>query len=333
MQAITVSDDQAGQRLDKYLRRLMPSAGTGFLYKMLRKKNITLNGKRAEGNELLQNGDVVRFFFSDETFEKFTCASAPDPAVSAYLHAYNSLSGIRVCYEDAHVLILDKPAGILTQRAGSGDDSLNEWMIGYLLSKGSCTPKSLASFKPSVQNRLDRNTSGLVLCGITLQGSRLLSELVRERTLRKFYLTIVKGKIEAEGMLTGYLEKDTAANRVHITGAEEGKPVKTAYRPLAYGEDTTLLEVELITGKTHQIRAHMAGMGHPILGDEKYGDRTFNRKYAGKIPPYQLLHAARVEFPALKPPFEALSEHVLKAPLPDAFREVMSTWQHGIPEV
>ncbi len=160
-----------------------------------------------------------------------------------------------------------------------------------------------------------------------------MSELVRERTLRKFYLTIVKGKIEAEGMLTGYLEKDTAANRVHITGAEEGKPVKTAYRPLAYGEDTTLLEVELITGKTHQIRAHMASMEHPILGDEKYGDRAFNRKYAGKIPPYQLLHAARVEFPALQHPFEALSKYVLKAPLPDAFREVMSTWQHGIPEV
>lgn len=334
MQSMQISDNQAGQRLDKYLRRLMPTAGSGFLYKMLRKKNITLNGRKAEGNELLQKGDTVQFFFSDETFQSFTQPALTNAAnaVNAYERAYRKLHGIQICYEDAHVLILNKPSGILTQRANPQEDSLNEWMLGYLLAAQKTDTDALSLFRPSVLNRLDRNTSGLVLCGLSLEGSRKLSELIRRREIRKYYLTIVKGRLSDADVLEGTLRKDSAANKVHI-GGEDGSAIRTAYRPLAHTKDATLLEVELITGKTHQIRAHMASIGHPILGDPKYGDPDFNRRFGKKIPPYQLLHAARVEFPVLEAPFTALSERTIKAPLPSAFQEVVHTWQHGIPEV
>lgn len=335
MQRMEIGTGQAGQRLDKYLHRLMPTAGTGFLYKMLRKKNITLNGKKAEGNELLQCGDTVCFFFSEETFRHFTGAALEDAvgAVLAYERAYRNLRGIQVCYEDDHILILNKPAGILTQRARPDEDSLNEWMIGYLLDSGKTDAASLTGFRPSVQNRLDRNTSGLVICGISLEGSRKLSALIRERTLRKFYLTIVKGRVSTAGILKGTLTKDTLRNKVSLSASEDGSPVRTAYRPLAYSRSATLLEVELITGKTHQIRAHMADFGHPILGDPKYGDPVFNKSFGRIQPACQLLHAARIEFPVMEPPFSALSEGVVKAPLPTMFQEVLATWQHGIPEV
>lgn len=324
MQSYQIGSNQAGQRLDKFLNKFMPDAGNGFLYKMLRKKNIVLNGKKAEGKEILAVGDTVSFFFSDETFLKFTARKSENSnhEVSGYEHAYKQLKGIRVLYEDEDILILDKPAGILTQRAQAGQDSLNEWMIGYLLAEKKITSETLTTFKPSVQNRLDRNTSGLVLCGISLRGSQLLSRLIHDRSLRKYYVTIVKGKIASGVELTGTLKKDDKKNFVTMD-TKEGIPVKTVIRPLSYGNDTTLLEVELVTGKTHQIRAHLASIGHPVLGDAKYGDRTFNARFQGRIPEYQLLHAIRVEFPVLTKPFERLSQKVFKAPVPSVFEEGM----------
>lgn len=335
MQSMQIADNQAGQRLDKYLRRLMPTAGTGFLYKMLRKKNITLNGRKAEGNELLQKGDTVQFFFSEETFQHFTQTALTDAvsAINEYERAYRKLQGIQICYEDAHVLILNKPSGILTQRAKPNEDSLNEWMLGYLLATKKTDAAALSIFRPSVLNRLDRNTSGLVLCGLSLEGSRKLSELIRQRAIKKYYLTLVKGRLQSADVLEGILRKDSAANKVQLSKEGDGSVIRTAYRPLAHGGDATLLEVELITGKTHQIRVHMASIGHPILGDPKYGDPVFNRSFGKRLPPYQLLHAARLEFPAMEAPFDALSECRIKAPLPSVFQEVMDTWQHGIPEV
>ena len=352
MQSFQIEDNQAGQRLDKFLHKFMPDAGSGFLYKMLRKKNIVLNGKKAEGKEMLAVGDTVSFFFSDETYFKFTGRIPQNSAETAaerrgqtsvapaantvgtamseklreYKEAYKTLHGITILYEDKNILVLNKPAGILTQKDDSGIYSVNEWMIGYLLFCEKLTEETLYTFKPSVQNRLDRNTTGIVLCGISLAGSQLLARLIHDRSIRKYYYTIVKGTGLKETELKGYLIKDKRTNSVRVSQSADGggSPIRTLYTPVGTNKDITCLKVELITGKTHQIRAHMASAGHPILGDNKYGDREWNASFKKKYGiTHQLLHAARIEFPKLEAPFTELSEKVFKAELPAAFEEVL----------
>lgn len=348
MQSVTINGNQAGQRLDKFLRKYLPEAGTGFLYKMLRKKNITLNGRKAEGSELLAQGDQVCFFFSDETFSKFKGKSADEDITAGtgqkfravsdlaqYRRAYRELSGIDVIYEDDHVLILDKPAGILTQKAAERDLSLNEWMTGYLLDTVPDFEAQLEGFRPSVCNRLDRNTSGLVLCGKSFPGLQFLSRCIRERSVRKFYRTICLGQLQNPALVKGYLKKDESRNRVRIVPVESdqhiptehmGEYIETAYRPLCVGEKYTLLEVELITGKPHQIRAHLAGLGHPLLGDFKYGDSGMNRKLQQTYGlEHQLLQAFRVEFPATEETAGLkLSGKAITAPCPKQFKQIQN---------
>ncbi len=328
MQQITIGSNQSGQRLDKFLHKYLPQAGTGFLYKMLRKKNITLNGKKAEGKEMLSEGDVVCFFFAEETFRKFSGNGLEDSAqeqTASYRAAFQTLSGISVIREDERMVVLNKPAGILTQKARESDLSLNEWLIGYLLETGAINPEELHSFKPSVCNRLDRNTSGLVLCGKTLAGSQYLSEIIRTRGIAKFYHTICVGEMREDALLEGYLVKDTRTNRVRIISDERNPEtgvsddtsfIRTAYHPLKSNGQYTLLEVELITGKTHQIRAHLASIGHPVIGDYKYGNRAVNDKLKAAYGlEYQLLHAQRVVFP---------DGTQVTAPYPELFRKLES---------
>ncbi len=332
MQSVRIGANQAGQRLDKFLHKYLPLAGNAFLYKMLRKKNITLNGKKAEGREILSVGDEVRTFFSDETFGKFSGKASVQAEIPAgeYWAAYRKLQGITVLYEDGDFLIMNKPAGILTQKAAPGDISLNEWMIGYLLSKDSAFVRELSTFRPSVCNRLDRNTSGIVLGGKSLAGLQYLSECIRERTLRKFYRTICVGELREAASLQGYLVKDARRNQVEVSRlrmAENGNPVEkavpiqTAYFPLAVTKRYTLLEVELVTGKSHQIRAQLAELGHPLIGDAKYGLESVNRELRRRYGlSHQLLHASRVTFPeALAGPGSALSGRTVTAPCPELF--------------
>ncbi len=324
MQSFQITAGQAGQRLDKFLRRMLPNAGSGFLYKMLRKKNIVLNHGKAEGKEILTVGDTVDFFFSEDTFRMLSGAdTAGDTA--EYRHAYQAVRGVEILFQDENVLIVNKPAGVLTQKADEKQPSLNEWMIGYLLDQGIVTETTLKEFHPSVLNRLDRNTSGLVLCGISLPGSRLFSALIKDRRVRKYYLTIVKGVVREEAEITGFLKKDEKSNQVRIYREETGgaSRIRTVCRPLWDNGEWTLLEAELITGKPHQIRAQLAFGGHPVLGDAKYGNSAFNQKYREKLGiRRQLLHACRLEFPSL-PELPALSGKSVSAPLPADMREVL----------
>lgn len=323
MKELVITSLDEKQRLEKYLKRIFPEMGTGFLYKMLRKKNITLNGKKATGSEQLISGDLIQCFFSDETFDKFSGAktAGEQNEYNAYQKAYDFLRGIRVIYEDEHILLLDKPAGILSQKAEAEDVSINEWMIGYLLNTKAVTEDSLKRFKPSVCNRLDRNTSGLVICGKTLPGSREMSRILKERTLQKYYRTYVYGKLEGEKVLEAYYRKDESSNQAKIflskqeQNTEQYASIVTAYRSIMAKADYSYLEIKLITGKTHQIRAHLSAYGHPIVGDPKYGGQNKNKGY----PKYQLLHAYRIVFPILNGELSYLSKKEFICPEPEAF--------------
>ena len=195
MKQIIITNDMADQRLDKYLKRILPSCPSGLLYKQLRNKNITLNGKKANGTELLHDGDEVKLFFSDETFDKFSTGEKTDCAI--YKAAYKNAGSIDIIEENEDYLVFNKPAGILSQSDKSSDLSINDYLIGYLLATDpKITEETLSKFKPSICNRLDRNTSGLIVCSRSLKGARFINALFKERDIGKYYLALVCGRFD-----------------------------------------------------------------------------------------------------------------------------------------
>jgi 23S rRNA pseudouridine955/2504/2580 synthase len=314
MQQITIGENEAGQRLDKMLAKYLNQAPKSFFYKMLRKKNITLNGKKASGNEKLELGDSVTLFLSDDTISKFS-----------KLNFTCTDETLDIVHEDEHIILMNKPAGMLSQKAADTDESLVEHVITYLIKSGQLTKDELKTFRPSVCNRLDRNTSGLVAAGKSLSGLQELSRLFKDRSLGKFYLCLVDGIIKEPSHIQGFLKKNTKTNRVCITNTADAEsvPIETEFVPIKSSQNATLLEVHLITGKTHQIRAHLASIGHPILGDSKYGFSKVNdvcrREYHLN---YQLLHAYRLTFPSLDGPLSALSGRTFYADIPALFQKI-----------
>lgn len=348
MKQIIIKENEAGQRLDKFLHKYLKEAPNSFLYKMLRKKNITLNTKKADGSEKLVVGDSISFYLADETIAKFQGVTHAEESqavaqnavrLEMYREAYRNIGKLEILFENHHILLVNKPAGLLTQKAEKTDISLNEWLIGYLLATEAITEEELVTFKPSVCNRLDRNTSGIVICGKTLLGTQKMSALLKDRSLHKFYRLYVKGHLCQEMYMEGYLKKDTKSNCVTITqkasGGENAKYIATKYKPIADCSEMTLLEVELITGKPHQIRAHLASVGHPLLGDFKYGDYHWNQSYKKRFGiESQLLHAYRLEFPVMEGEFADVSCMVITAKPPKVFTEIWESrqWQHGTQE-
>lgn len=316
MKQFTINGNEAGQRFDKYLAKLLREAPKSFVYKMLRKKNITLNGEKATGNEKLNQGDEIRLFFSDETYLKFSGKEA----------APRASTELSVVYENRDILLINKPAGMLSQPDETKEPSLVEYVTGYLLDTGAVTEEELVTFRPSVCNRLDKNTSGLVAAGKSLAGLQALSELFHDRTIHKDYLCIVKGVLKEQTHIRGYLKKDSRCNKVTVykNKVQDAQPVETVYTPFGSNGRTTLLKVRLVTGRTHQIRAHLASEGYPLMGDSKYGDRAFNKKcrehYGLK---HQLLHAFSLTFPHLEGCLGEVSEKTFRAELPELFEHII----------
>lgn len=316
MKQFTINGNEAGQRFDKYLAKLLREAPKSFVYKMLRKKNITLNGEKATGNEKLNQGDEIRLFFSDETYLKFSGKEA----------APRASTELSVVYENRDILLINKPAGMLSQPDETKEPSLVEYVTGYLLDTGAVTEEELVTFRPSVCNRLDKNTSGLVAAGKSLAGLQALSELFHDRTIHKDYLCIVKGVLKEQTHIRGYLKKDSRCNKVTVykNKVQDAQPVETVYTPFGSNGRTTLLKVRLVTGRTHQIRAHLASEGYPLMGDSKYGDRAFNKKcrehYGLK---HQLLHAFSLTFPHLEGELCEVSEKTFRAELPELFEHII----------
>lgn len=327
MREVKIDSRDAGQRFDKYLKKYMSQAGSGFIYKMLRKKNITLNGKKASGNELLLEGDIVKMFFSDETFEKFTSSGKTENEKSVgckidvinegkkKIIVYNAYK-IEILYEDDNLIFMNKPAGILSQPDNSKSISLVEVLAAYLKLNDKVSDGP-SGYRPGICNRLDRNTSGVIAAGKTVRGLRELSEIIKNRDVKKIYMCVVEGKVTRGGELKGYLIKDEISNKVSLseTQTDGASYIETLYKPVKTNGIVTMLEIQLITGKTHQIRAHMASIGHPIVGDRKYGS---NLKSAGR---YQMLHAHKMIFGETKGVLMPLSCKTVEAELSEDYQK------------
>lgn len=287
MKSLVISENDSGQRLDKFLTKSFPNLPQSMLYKSIRKKDIKLNGKRCEISSRLQPGDTLTLYLKDEFFQK-------DEREYDFMKAPNQLS---VIYEDENIMLLDKKPGLIVHPDENYHfDSLIARVKHYLYAKGEYLPDRENSFVPALINRIDRNTGGIVMAAKNAKTLRIMNEKVKNRELHKLYLCVVCGRLKKKSsLLTGYLEKNENQNRVYISQkpSDNAKSIKTRYTVLEERGDFSLLEVELLTGRTHQIRAHLASIGHPLAGDGKYGTNAVNKKIGF---PYQALYSYKLKF-------------------------------------
>ena len=292
MRELTISKNDAGQRLDKFLTKALCNIPPALLYKAIRKKKIKVNRHRAEGGQMLAVGDTLQLFLPEDSF----------PAVAGEKETPNLarvVPRLSLLYEDENILLLHKRPGVLVHEDGDGEgDTLLLHLQAYLYQKGEYDPAAEQSFAPSLCNRIDRNTGGIVIAAKNAEALRVMNEKIRTGEVHKYYLCAVHGVPQPhEALLCGYLVKNSAENTVRVYDEKprekNAKEIRTRYRVLAEKNGDALLEIALLTGRTHQIRAHMAHIGHPLWGDGKYG---VNREDRARGYKFQALYAYRLAF-------------------------------------
>lgn len=293
MQEITIDKNESEQRLDRFLKKYLGEASSGFIYRMIRKKNIEVNNSRAKPETLIVEGDRIQLYLSDDTIEKFI---TKEKEIKSNLIP-------DIVYEDKNIILINKSAGILSHGANKGfEENIVDSMIFYLIQKGEYVPRIEKTFTPSVCNRLDRNTSGIIIGAKNYQALKSINKAIKEGMVRRFYKTIVKGTIKENFTHSAYLLKNNDKNKVEIRDKnfEDAKKIITVIKPIENKGGYTLLEIELITGRTHQIRGHLASLGYPIIGDRKYGDKIINKKFKEEYSlNNQWLHAYKIELNGL----------------------------------
>lgn len=290
MQELIINRNDDGQRIDRFLLKYLNEAPRSFIFKMLRKKNIKLNNKKAAPEDLVYEGDKVQIYLSDDTIEKFK----KDIDIKQISMKLN------IVYEDENIIAMNKRAGILSHSSENNrEENIVDGMVNYLINTGEYSPRREHNFIPGICNRLDRNTSGVIIGGKNYESMKSLNESMREYKIGRFYKTIVRGKIDREFELVDYIIKDEVENKVKIVGEHTrgAKKIITRIKPLKSNGDYTMLEIELITGRTHQIRIHLSSINHPIIGDRKYGDSKVNRYFKEKYNlSDQYLHGYKISF-------------------------------------
>ncbi len=275
MKEFVIKKNDAGQRLDKYITKSFPLIPQSLMYKYIRNKRIKVNGKKSEISYKLCIDDVISMYVNDEFFE-------PVKPKYDFLSAGKSL---KIVYEDANIILIDKPAGILSHPdEGNYTDTAITRVKRYLYEKGEYNPDNEMSFAPALVNRIDRNTCGIIIGAKNAESLRILNEKLKNRELHKYYLCVAIGKLKnREGIIKGYLEKNEKQNRVYISekSNDKTKAIATKYNVLDYKGGLSLVEVELLTGRTHQIRASFSHLGNPLLGDGKYGTNAQNKQFGG----------------------------------------------------